>query len=1013
MWFRSLVCLMAMAAGIGSSPAQEKVADWKAKYTQERAEAVEKKFPLSSLEKADELAKRADTLAQAGNEAKAISLYREARWLVPYVPTNLPPNVDRVLGISRMRHGDQVLGVAYSPDGSRIVTTSKDYTTKIWDLSNGREVRTYYGVPLPKPEKAPDRAGVTWSPDGKLIASTVGNDIHLWNPETGQVVKVLKGHEKPVWTVAFSPDSKQLVSGSDDKSVRLWDVAKGEQLANLNSSMAEKARGQVNSVAFSPNGKLIVAANSFGQMQIWNPAIKTNKGLVLGIDAHPSKGVQSVIFGRDSSVLFTSGDDDKVKQIVGVGAEGENISGSGRPTILEGTKGVIQSLALSRDGKHLAGGSDAKNIVLWDLSAAIPRIARIFQGHTGKITSVAFSPDGKSIVSGSEDQTIKIWPVSLSDDHQNFADHKGSVWTAAFSPNGEMSADAGVDRVVYLRDAQGKVLHRLEGNTAPVTALAFSLDSTRLASVGGDKVVRVWETSSGKLLKEMTGSTAPIMAVVFGDKNSLLTGGIDKVARLWDIEKGSQSAAFPINKSAISSVSLSRDGKLAAVGSGDGMVRVYELKDNVKELYSFPAHHSGIGALTFSQDGTRLATCGGDGLVRYWSLSTFPIKEGTKPIPQVEFNGHSKPVTSVALSGDGRFLASGGGDQIVRIWEIAKGTEMKALRGHKDWITTVAFRPNSSALLSASVDGEVKIWELSSEQTTKPYGHTGKLNTIAVSRDGKLVATGSEDKTIKVWDVASGLELFTLDAASGGHDDEITALSFAPNSKQLISAGKDHKLIIWDLENRKVLHSRAIGQFYFPYLLYANKGDKFLVWQSGDVNQNLIVTYDPNGAQLSQLDTKDKEIGCMTFSTDGEMAALGFKDGSVQLWLLGKNERIGGDWPAFENGLGDLAVTPDKKTIIASDTECQIKIYNIEKKQVSKTFQAHKGTLLGIVVGPEGGRFASICENREVKLWKTETGEELRSWTLSTPVSNIAFSADGKKLIAANADSTIYVLDLP
>jgi WD40 repeat protein len=277
------------------------------------------------------------------------------------------------------------------------------------------------------------------------------------------------------------------------------------------------------------------------------------------------------------------------------------------------------------------------------------------------------------------------------------------------------------------------------------------------------------------------------------------------------------------------------------------------------------------------------------------------------------------------------------------------------------------------------------------------------------------VASGSEDRTIKLWDVAAGTEAFTLDAAAGGHDSDVTALSFEPSGKRLVSGGDDKKIVVWDLEARKPVATLAVAQ-RIPYLLWTAKGDRFVAWQSskqGEAETNNFKTYDADGKPLNSLDLKDRAVLCTTFTTDGEMAALGFKDGSVQLWSLKDNARVGGDWAAFSKDLGDVAVTPDKKKVIAADADCNVKVYDIATKQVIKTFQAHQGALNGIMVGPDGTRFASISDNGEVKLWETDTGKELRSWTLPTPVRNIAFSADGKRLITANGDTTLYVLTLP
>jgi WD40 repeat protein len=985
-------------------PTSEDVQALQKKFQEERAAALEKKFPAAALERADGQAKRAEEALKAGNAAEAAKFIREARWMVPYVPTDLPPHVDRVLGIARMRHGFYVTAVAFSPNGQWLASASADSAVKIWDLGNGREIRSYRG------SKDPVRS-VAWSKDGSKIASTAGNEIHIWDPFTGKLKTALKGHEKAVGALAIHPDGETLASGGDDFSVRLWDVNEGKETANLNVGADKRQKSQISSVAFSPNGKLVAAVNGNGQLQIWNPSLEPAKRLVSGFDAHPSSTAYQVVFGKDTSVIYTSGSDNRAKQWIGLGPEGENLPGHGRPTPIEGHTNNVTALAVSRDGKFLATGSSDKTIRLWDLTPGTAKLARVYQGHTEEVTSLAFSPDGKTLASGSNDQSIRLWKVSLADEHVNFDEHKGYVWSAAFSPDGKLFADAGVDRVIYVRDASGKVLHKLEGHTAPVTAIAFNGDNTRLASVGGDMVVRVWDAKEGKLVTELKGHTAPVMAVAFGANNLVLTGGIDKAARLWDVSKDAPIHTFPANKTAVSAVAVRADGKQCLIGSADGMLRVFDLTANPpKELAVVSAHLAGVGAVAYGPDGTKLATCGGDGLVRHWNVAGTGV-----PAMLTEFKGHGKPVSAVAFSGDGRFIVSGGGDLVVRVWDVSTKTELRALRGHADWVSTVAFAPNGQNILSASVDKTVKVWELSSGETAKPIGHSRRLNTIAVSADGRWVASGSEDKTIKVWDAAAGTEAFTLDAAAGGHDSDVTALAFEPSGKRLVSAGDDRKIVIWDMETRKPINTLSVDQ-RIPFMLYSGKGDRFVAWQSrtmGDNELNNVKTYDPDGKPLNSLDLKDRKVLCMTFSADAEVAALGHSDGSVQLWRLTNNERVGGDWAAFAKDLGDVAVTPDKKKVIAADTECYVKIYDVEGKKMLKTFRAHQAGLNGVMVSPTGDRFVTLSDNNEVKVWNTESGEELRSWSLPTPVRNVAFSADGKKLITANGDTTLYVLNLP
>jgi len=171
------------------------------KFKIEREEALKAKFPPEAMTRADDLVKRAEAALTNNNPRGAARYYRDARWQLPYLPVNLPPHVTRVFGESRMRHSDKVFSVSYSPDGTRLASASADNTVKIWDLGNGRELVTYRGH-ADQPDDATKDAnvlkvgGVAFHPKEKMIASVGGNQVHLWDPTTGKLIKVLATIEK-------------------------------------------------------------------------------------------------------------------------------------------------------------------------------------------------------------------------------------------------------------------------------------------------------------------------------------------------------------------------------------------------------------------------------------------------------------------------------------------------------------------------------------------------------------------------------------------------------------------------------------------------------------------------------------------------------------------------------------------------------------------------------------------------------------------------------------------------
>src|SRR5205823_3610360 len=155
----------------------------------------------------------------------ASQAFREARWTLPAAPLDFPEHITRVFGNLRLRHGDYIHALAYRPDGGRLATASADGSVKIWDIGNGRELRNYRG----HPEAV---RAVVFAPDGKTVASAAANEIKICDPETGNEVRTIAAHAGGkiyITCLAYSPDGKLLASGSNDKTVKIWDPASGTQ----------------------------------------------------------------------------------------------------------------------------------------------------------------------------------------------------------------------------------------------------------------------------------------------------------------------------------------------------------------------------------------------------------------------------------------------------------------------------------------------------------------------------------------------------------------------------------------------------------------------------------------------------------------------------------------------------------------------------------------------------------------------------------------------------------------
>ena len=293
--------------------------------------------------------------------------------------------------ISLRGHEGPVRSVAYSPDGRRIVSGSKDGTLRIWNVASGAVLLVLRGHD--------DSVGsVSWSHDGNRIVS--GSDdrtIHIWDAESGGEVAILRGHIDRVRSVGWSPDGTTIVSGSRDGTVGLWSADLGTF-----QGVVSRANDQVTSVTFSPNGSRIAVGT-------WDAVVRLVE-------------VKSSVFGNAfGKELEYRGHEDRVR-CVAWSPTGDRIASGSRDGTLRicdlamselvviDANVSIGGLSWSPDGLLIAAGSEDGKVRVWD--AQTGKVLLESQDHKGSVSSVAFSPDGCEIASGSRDTTIHLWDMS-------------------------------------------------------------------------------------------------------------------------------------------------------------------------------------------------------------------------------------------------------------------------------------------------------------------------------------------------------------------------------------------------------------------------------------------------------------------------------------------------------------------------------------------------------------------------------------------------------------------------
>jgi WD40 repeat protein len=610
---------------------------------------------------------------------------------------------------------------------------------------------------------------VAFSPDGKQLASgSADRTIRLWETATGRELLRFEGHRDNIHCVAFSPDGKTLASGSDDETIRLWEVATGRELLTL-----KEHHHLVSSVAFSPDGKLLASGSADKAIILWAvPSGKEVRRLI-----GPQGQVQVVAFSPDGKTL-ASGSIDEALRLWDVASGHERLT-------LEGHKLMVESLAFSPDGKTLASGSWNNNVRLWDVSTGTE--TRKFEAPrdrdnaiddlddllgSNRAISIAFSPDGKTLASGGLDKTIRLWTVATGKLLLETDKPADGLRCMAFSPDGSTLASGGLRTIRLWAVATGKELFAQHGHCDAVTDISLSPDGSTLAS--GSEVeggIRLWEPATGKERLRLEVPCGNVKVAFSPDGKTLASGGLEKTIRLWDVATGTETRKLEAPRDRgkasddsfsdyVKSIAFSPDGKLLAAGGHDKTIRLWEAGAGTSRVFIKGGQI--FTAVAFSPDGKILATGGTESNPRLWNVDLG--KE------LLELAGHQSMINAVAFSPDGRALASGSMDQTIRLWDAASGKELFRLKGGRDR------RPAPTGLLVMPA---------------------GVVHSVAFSPDGILLAAGCEDGSIGLWEVASGTRLHDLEGHGGG----VTSLAFFRNGKRLVSGHSNTTALVWDVDS--------------------------------------------------------------------------------------------------------------------------------------------------------------------------------------------------------------------
>lgn len=313
-------------------------------------------------------------------------------------------------------HKGNILSVVFSPDGKMLATGGMDEVIRLWSTAERQQTGSLESS-MSKADPRKPFVSVAFSPDGKTIATACeDNDLRLRDADTGEIRRVLSGHDGSIASVVFSPDGRLLATASCDNTVRLWDAATGKQQQAFEGHI-----DWVISVAFSPDAKMLASGSRDRTIRLWD--IAGNRSLAT-LEGHMGL-IRTVAFSPDEKRLASASTDGTVK-VWDVASQEETAS-------LKTPSGTTGSIAFSPDGKTLADAGKKGVVTLWDAETGKVRLK--LRGYPFDIWSLAFSPSGKTLASGTVDGYILLWDTESGENRQMIRAHDKIVTSLAFAPN--------------------------------------------------------------------------------------------------------------------------------------------------------------------------------------------------------------------------------------------------------------------------------------------------------------------------------------------------------------------------------------------------------------------------------------------------------------------------------------------------------------------------------------------------------------------------------------------------
>ena len=671
-------------------------------------------------------------------------------------------------------------------------------------------------------------------------------------------------HDEHVFSAQFSPDGLKVVTGSWEKTARVWDARTGQ-------SLIEPLRhdSAVTSAQFSPDGRWVVTASFDRTARVWD-----------------------AITGRPVTEPLQH-------------------------------EGGIYSAQFSPDGLRVVTASDDRTARVWDARTGQPVTEPL--RHEGEVNSATFSPDGLRVVTTSQDRTARVWDASTGQPVTDPLRHDGDVRSAQFSPDSLRVVTASDDRTARVWDARtGQPVTEPLRHRNRVHSARFSPDGFRVVTASQDYTARVWDARTGLPLTESLRHDGTVGTAQFSpDGLRVVTASADNTARVWDARTGEAVVEPLLHDSRVNSAQFSPDGLRVVTVSGGNTVRLWDVHPSQLPTETL-RHKDKVYFAQFSPDGLQVITASGDVAwedisVRLWDVRTAqPITEPLRLVGGIQ-DAQFGPISGIQsgqFGPDGpRVITTGGRQFAARVWDVRTAQPVTEPMPHENYVRSPQFSPDGLRVVTSSADKTARVWDArTGKPVTEPLRHEDTVHSARFSPDGLRVVTASEDKTARVWDARTG-EPVTEPLR---HEREVFSAQFSPDGLRVVTASWDKTARVWDARTGEPLteplrHEGAVNSAQF-----SPDGQRIL---TGGHDDTLRVWDARTGELVTELRRQGSWVGSAQFSPDGLRVVTGGGDNRARVWDVRTGQPVTGPL-RHEGGGGSAQFSPDgsRVLILSEDT---------------------------------------------------------------------------------------------